>query len=68
MGYLGYRADDLDTPFADFFTPEMAPPPTHVVRALEHGPQADPTLPAFDDLPVMLGDGYQQTERLRDNA
>ncbi|MEO3759052.1 hypothetical protein ABGB19_12285 [Mycobacterium sp. B14F4] len=62
MGYLGYRADDFDAPFADFFTPQMAPLPTHVVEALEHGPQAEPALPAFDDTTALLDDGYQQTE------
>ena len=62
MAYLGYRADDFNTDFATFYTPEMAPLPTHVVHALEHGPQAEPTLTAFDDAAVMLDDGYQQTE------
>jgi DAPG hydrolase-like protein len=61
-GYLGYRDRDYDAPFADFFQPEMAPLPTHVVDALDHGPQAGPTLPAFDDLPAMLDGGDQQTE------
>ncbi|HEX2400037.1 MAG TPA: hypothetical protein VHJ79_08625, partial [Mycobacterium sp.] len=62
MGYLGYRGDDADTPFATFFNPGMAPLPRHVVEALEHGPQAEPTLPAFDELPEVLNEGYQQTE------
>ena len=61
-GYLGYRGSDYDVPFADFFQPEMASLPRHVVDALDHGPQAGPTLPAFDDLPAMLDAGYQQTE------
>jgi hypothetical protein len=61
-GYLGYRDSDYDTPFAEFFNPEMAPLPRHVVDALDHGPQAEPTLPTYDDLPSMLEDGYQQTE------
>jgi hypothetical protein len=61
-GYLGYRVSDYDAPFADFFNPEMAPLPRHVVDALDHGPQAEPTLPAYDDLPDMLDAGYQQTE------
>jgi len=71
-GYLGYRADDHTTAFADFFQPEMAPLPQHVVVALEHGPQAGPTLPAFEDAADMLDAGYQQTEngygRLRDGG
>ena len=61
-GYLGYRGSDYDTPFADFFNPEMAPLPRHVVDALDHGPQAEPTLPGYDDLPAILDAGYQQTE------
>jgi hypothetical protein len=61
-GYLGYRADDYHTPFAEFFQPEMAALPTHVVTALDHGPQAEPTLPAFDDAAGLLDDGYQPTE------
>ena len=61
-GYLGYRGSDYDTPFADFFNPEMAPLPKHVVDALDHGPQAEPTLPPYDDLPALLDAGYQQTE------
>jgi hypothetical protein len=40
----------------------MASLPRHVVEALEHGPQAEPTLPTFGDLPAMLNEGYQQTE------
>jgi hypothetical protein len=61
-GYLGYRAGDYNTEFAEFFRPEMAPLPSHVVVALEHGPQAGPTLPTFDEVAEMLDDGYQQTE------
>jgi len=61
-GYLGYRGSDYHAPFADFFQPEMASLPRHVVDALEHGPQAEPTLPAFDDLATLLDEGYQQTE------
>lgn len=61
-GYLGYRPDDYQTPFADFFRPEMAPLPGHVVEALEHGPQAEPALPGFDGITALLDDGYQQTE------
>jgi DAPG hydrolase PhiG domain len=60
--YLGYRQADYDTPSADFFQPEMAPLPKHVVEALEHGPQAGPTLPAFDEAAALLDEGYQQTE------
>ncbi|MDH6243440.1 hypothetical protein [Mycobacterium sp. OTB74] len=69
-GYLGYRRDDAAAPFAEFFDPEMAPLPGHVVQALEHGPQAGPVLPDYDERlePV----GYQQTEngygRLRDGG
>jgi hypothetical protein len=60
MSYLGYRGDDADTPFGRFFNPEMAVLPRHVVQALEHGPQAGPVLPDFDE--PLAGDGYQQTE------
>lgn len=60
--YLGYRADDYDTPYAEFFQPEMVPLPRHVVEALEQGPQAGPTLPSFDDVAALLEAGYQQTE------
>lgn len=60
MSYLGYRSGDADTDFGRFFNPEMAPLPAHVVRALEHGPQAAPVLPEFDE-PLAI-DGYQQTE------
>ena len=61
-GYLGYRGSDYDAPFADFFQPEMARLPGHIVDALHHGPQAEPTLAAFDDVPQLLDAGYQQTE------
>jgi hypothetical protein len=61
-GYLGYRDADQATPFARFFTREMAPLPRHVVAALEHGPQAEPTLLGFDDAATLLDDGYHQTE------
>ena len=61
-GYLGYRVGDYNTPFAEFFQPEMASLPRHVVEALEQGPQAGPTLAQFDDAAAMLEEGYQQTE------
>ena len=61
-GYLGYRGRDFNTPFGEFFQPEMAALPRHVVEALEHGPQAEPTLSAFDDAAALLNEGYQQTE------
>jgi hypothetical protein len=60
--YLGYRDGDADTPFGKFFQPGMAPLPRHVAEALEHGPQAGPTLLAFDDAPSLDNEGYQQTE------
>jgi DAPG hydrolase-like protein len=60
--YLGYRDGDADTPFGKFFQPEMAALPRHVVEALEHGPQAEPTLLAFSDAASLLDEGYHQTE------
>lgn len=60
MSYLGYRGADVDTAFGRFFDQEMAELPAHVVRALEHGPQAAPVLPNFDD--PLRAEGYQQTE------
>lgn len=60
--YLGYRSDDYDTPFADFYQPEMAVLPRHVVDALDYGPQAEPTLTQFEDAGCLLDEGYQQTE------
>jgi DAPG hydrolase PhiG domain len=60
--YLGYRDGDADTPFGKFYQPDMAPLPRHVAKALEHGPQAGPTLLAFDDAPTLANQGYQQTE------
>jgi len=62
VAYLGYRPADRVTPFADFYDAEMAPLPTHVVHALEHGPQAEPMLSAFDDVAALLDNGYQHTE------
>ena len=60
--YLGYRDGDADTPFGKFYQPAMAPLPRHVIEALEHGPQAGPTLLAFDRAPTLDNEGYQQTE------
>lgn len=62
MSYLGYRPGDADTPFAEFYQPEMAKLPRHVVEALEHGPQAGPVLPGFDDTATLPAEGSQQTE------
>ncbi len=62
MTYLGYRDRDADTGFGTFFRPEMGPLPRHVVEALEHGPQAEPTLLAFDAATMLDDPGYQQTE------
>ena len=60
MSYLGYRDHDADTAFGRYFNPEMADLPRHVVRAIEHGPQAAPVLPDFDER--LTEAGYQQTE------
>jgi hypothetical protein len=60
--YLGYRGDDANTPWGKFFTPEMAPLPQHVVEALQHGPQGEMALLAFDDAARVAEEGYQQTE------
>jgi hypothetical protein len=60
--YLGYRGNDANTPYGKFFQPEMAPLPSHVVEALQHGPQAGPALLAFGDAASVADDGYQQTE------
>ncbi len=60
--YLGYRNDDADTPFGKFFKPEMAVLPTHVVEALQHGPQGGMALLAFDDAATLADEGYQRTE------
>jgi hypothetical protein len=60
--YLGYRDDDANTPFAKFFNPEMASLPTHVVEALQHGPQGGMALLAFDAAATVADEGYQQTE------
>lgn len=60
--YLGYRGDDANTPWGKFFKPEMAPLPTHVVEALQHGPQGEMALLAFDDAASVADEGYQQTE------
>ncbi|BBY36990.1 hypothetical protein MMAN_11240 [Mycobacterium mantenii] len=60
--YLGYRDDDAKTPFGKYFNPEMAPLPTHVVEALQHGPQGAMALVAFEDAASVADEGYQQTE------
>lgn len=60
MSYLGYRGTDADTEYGRFFNPDMADLPRHVVRALQHGPQAGPVLPDFDE--ALTDSGYQQTE------
>jgi hypothetical protein len=60
--YLGYRRDDAAEPWAHYFNPQMASLPTHVVTALEHGPQAEPVLLAFDDAAELLDEGYHRTE------
>lgn len=60
--YLGYRNDDANTPFGKFFKPEMAPLPSHVVEALQHGLQGGMALSALDDAGSVADDGYQQTE------
>jgi len=62
MPYLGYRDGDADTGFGEFFNPQMAPLPRHVTEALEHGPQAEPVLPGFDDVAALAIAGLQQTE------
>ena len=60
--YLGYRGDDAKTPFGKYFNPEMASLPTHVVEALQHGPQGAMALVAFEDAASVADEGYQQTE------
>lgn len=58
MRCVGYRAGDAGTPFGEFFDPEMSALPRHVVEALEHGPQAPPILPGFDDVATLLDSGW----------
>src|SRR5262249_15259496 len=60
--YLGYRNDDANTPFATVFNPEMASLPSHVVEALQHGPQGGMALPGFGEAASVADAGYQQTE------
>jgi hypothetical protein len=60
--YLGYRDGDADTGWGEFFDPQMADLPRHVVAALEHGPQADQALLDFDSIATLLEPGHQQTE------
>ena len=60
--YLGYRGDDANTDFGEFFNPEMATLPTHVIDALHHGPQADQVLLEFASAATLLDEGYHQTE------
>jgi hypothetical protein len=60
--YLGYRDGDANTPFGKFFQPNMAPLPRHVTEALGHGPQAAPTLLAFEQAAALDAEGYLQTE------
>ncbi len=47
--YLGYRDGDADTPFGEWFRPDMAPLAPHVVDALHKGPQPAPLLTALDE-------------------
>lgn len=60
--YLGYRDGDADTDYGSFFDPDMAPLPEHVVRALQHGPQADQVLLEFDHAATLLDEVYHHTE------
>lgn len=60
--YLGYRGGDADTAWGEFFQPEMATLPGHVVTALQHGPQADQVMLGFDSAATLLDGGYHQTE------
>ena len=60
--YLGYREADLDTPFASFFRPQMAPLAEHVLQAVATGPQAVALLTPLDEAGRLLDDGYEATE------
>ena len=53
--YLGYRGEDGDTEYGEFFDPRMAALPAHVVDALHHGPQADQVLLDFEDAKCPCG-------------
>ena len=59
--YLGYRDADFDTPFARFFDPDMAPVASHVVSALDEGPQAPKLLTPLDSVGALL-EGDEPTE------
>jgi hypothetical protein len=60
--YLGYRDADRNTPFAQWFNPQMAPLSAHVVDALNKGPQPAPLLSALDAANDLLaGDGLTET-------
>ena len=52
--YLGYRADDQETPFARYFTDTMGPLADHAADAVTVGAVAPPLLTALEDAPGLL--------------
>jgi hypothetical protein len=60
--YLGYRDEDRTTPFARYFTDEMAPLAPHVVEALNIGAQPAALFDSLDALDRLHEGGYRPVE------
>lgn len=61
--YLGISQEDLTTLwYAKYWQPQMAALPSHIVEALNNGPQAALLLPKLEDLPLLVQPGYLALE------
>ncbi len=60
--YLGYRAGDLDTPFAKYFRPSMAPLAPHVADAVSIGARSPELLADLDECPALLEEEHGPVE------
>jgi hypothetical protein len=60
--YSGYRPADHATPYAKYYAENIAPMLPHVVSALAQSPLPAGSLPALEEAPALLQEGYRTME------
>jgi hypothetical protein len=60
--YMGYHAQDFETPYAKYFNGKRSPIPAHVVEALEKSPFKAGKIPSVKEAKSLAGGGYAPVE------
>ncbi len=60
--YIGYQAEDFETPYAKYFNEKMADLPAHIAEGLEKSPFESGKLLPFDEAVNLANKGYAEIE------